>query len=189
MKTLKRKVVVATSCLMLSMIFFAASAFALTGIGLNNVAAQVQEKSSWCWAATSSMAAKYLGATNATQSNIVTAVFGSTWDFAGTVYDMQTGLSAYSVYSTPRLSNISFLQVTNNIDMKSTVIAGIKYHDASRTIGHALLVRGYYFNTANSQQNLYYIDPADASSNVMSYSSFNNNSSWYWINTLDNIYK
>lgn len=188
MKILKMKVVAATSCLVLAMVFFAASAFALTGIGLNNVTAQVQEKSRWCWAATSSMAAKYLGATSATQSNIATAVFGSPWDFAGTVHDMQTGLAAYNVYSTPRLSNISFLQVTNNIDMDSTVIARIKYHDTSRTIGHALLIRGYYFNTTYSQQNLYYIDPEDASSNVMSYSSFNNNSSWYWVNTLENIY-
>lgn len=37
MKILKMKIVMATSCLVLAMVFFAASAFALTGIGLNNV--------------------------------------------------------------------------------------------------------------------------------------------------------
>ncbi|MNF02675.1 hypothetical protein D3C80_2018620 [compost metagenome] len=59
---------------------------------------------------------------------------------------------------------------------------------AGSTLGYAFLVKGYYYNTDNSIQNMYYIDPKDASSsNVQSFSTFKSNSLYTWTNTVNNI--
>jgi hypothetical protein len=188
MKNKSTKLMIMTIlCFLLSAGLFSTSVFAITGFKFNSVVAQQQEKSNWCWAATASMAAKYLGVNNATQSNIVTAVFGSAWNFAGSIYDIRDGLDAFDIYSVPNTSPVSFLQITNDIDMGSNVIALVDFTDPNQFFGHAFLIRGYYFDTSVGHQNIYYIDPQDASAHVNSYSSFNSNSSWYWKHTVYNI--
>ncbi|WP_445667324.1 papain-like cysteine protease family protein [Paenibacillus sp. FSL K6-1230] len=71
----------------------------------NSVTGQVQQKSYWCWAAVTSMLANYLGA-NATQSQIVTKIYGSAVNKTGTVIDMKNALSNWNIRSTTILNII-----------------------------------------------------------------------------------
>jgi hypothetical protein len=185
MKLSKVKVFTLFTFVLMSVSMFAASVSAYVSYKYNPVTAQVQEKTLWCWAATSSMAGKYLGATNATQTNIVTFVKGSAVNDTGTVYDMKSGLGNYNVKSTALLTTISFGDVIYNVEKNMNMISVISWSSGG---GHALLIRGYYQDTGNSTQNVYYIDPADGSYNSRSYSSFSSNSSWTWGNTLSAIY-
>jgi hypothetical protein len=166
----------------MSVSLFAASVYA-SNLNLHNVTPQQQEKSSWCWAAVSSMAAKYLGVSNASQSNIVKAVYGTDYDVSGTVYDASQALSSFGIYSIPTTSRLGYNNVVYDIDNYSNVLAFIKYKGTSA--GHALLIRGYY--SSKTSENIYYIDPANGSYYVKPYEEFWNNSSWQWVDTIKNI--
>lgn len=130
------------------------------------------------------MLGNYLGATP-TQSQIVTYIYGSPVDQTGTVTDMKNALANWNVSSTALLTTISFGDIIYNIDRNMNMNAAIGYHGGG---GHALLIRGYYQDTSNSTQTVYYIDPFNGSYNTMSYSSFSYNSNWYWGNTLTAVY-
>lgn len=181
MKVLRFKKIISVSCSIASILLFTASAYAYS-VNINNVIPQEQQQTFWCWAATSSMAANYLGVSSATQSNIVTAAFGSPYNVTGTVNDMKRGLAAYGITSTALNTSIAFNTIVSNIDSRSNVITTIKQSNGN---GHALLIKGYYSDV----QNLYYVDPADASSNVMAYSTYKSNSNWNWIDSLTSIAK
>lgn len=167
------------------MLFYSQAAFAYVDYKLLSVPAVKQEKSNWCWATVTQMIAKHLGASNATQTDIVTYVKGSPVNETGTVYDMQKGLSKYGIKSTPITSTISFASITSEINSGQPIGTVITWKSGG---GHAHTIRGFYEDTSNSTQNLYYIDPLDASYNIMSYSNYLNNSSFRWVNTLHAIY-
>ncbi|MFD2412067.1 papain-like cysteine protease family protein [Paenibacillus rhizoplanae] len=172
-------------CSIISASLFAASVYAASGISINSVNAQKQQGNYLCWAAVASMAGQYLGKSNATQYNIVAATKGMYMDTAGNVYDAKNGLAAYGVNSIALLSMPTYDNIMYNINTNSNVLAFTS--KAGSTIGHAFLIKGYYYNTDNNIQNLYYIDPADASSNVQSFSTFKSNSIYTWVNTVNNI--
>lgn len=107
----KSKVTLVLVCFLVSTALFATSAQAAFNYRHNPVTAQIQQRSLWCWAATSSMAGQYLGATGATQTNIVTYVKGSpTINDSGNVSDMQKGLAKYGVNSSTFLESLVFLR-------------------------------------------------------------------------------
>jgi hypothetical protein len=172
-------------CSIISASLFTASVYAASGISIHDVSAQKQQGGYLCWAAVSSMAGQYLGKSNATQYNIVTAAKGLYMDTAGSVYDAQKGLAAYGVSSTALVTVPTYDNITSNINGNSNVLAFMSKTGA--TLGHAFLIKGYYYNTDTSTQNLYYIDPADASSNIQSFSTFKSNSIYTWVNTVNNI--
>ncbi|MGG0823783.1 papain-like cysteine protease family protein [Paenibacillus turicensis] len=185
MKKIKLKTLSIIMCSIMSLSLFAASVYAASGAMIHDVTAQQQEGDYLCWAAVSSMAGKYLGKSNATQYNIVKNVKGVYMDTAGTVYDAQQGLSGYGISSSASLSVPSYNTIVSNIDNYSNVLAFTSRTGSS--IGHAFVIKGYYYNTSNNTQNLYYVDPADASSNISSYSTFKSNSTQKWVNTVSNI--
>jgi hypothetical protein len=182
---MKKKIQILFPAILASMLFYAQAAFAYVDYKTLSVPAIAQEQSNWCWATVTQMIAKYFGA-NATQTDIVTYVKGSPVNQTGTVYDMQKGLSKYNITSTPSTSTISFGTVISEINNNQPIGTVILWKSGSG--GHAHAIRGYYEDTSNSTQNLYYIDPGDASYNIMSYSNYLNNSSFYWVNTLHAIY-
>lgn len=98
---------------------------------------------------------------------------------------MQRGLAAYNVSSTALVTVPTFENVVSNIDTNSNVIASMVKPGTNS--GHAFLINGYYYNTANSTQNLYYIDPQYGSSNVQNFNTFKSNTNWTWVNTVNNI--
>lgn len=182
MKKTKLKPLTIVLSSVISASLFGASVYAASGAMVNNVASQVQQGSYLCWAAISSMAGQYLGKSNATQKNIVQAAKGIYMDTAGTVYDAKTGLAAYGVSSSTMLTPLSYSTIVNNIDNYSNVLAFSS--KAGSSIGHAFLIKGYYYNDSNNIENLYYIDPADGSSNVQNYSTFKANNTYTWKDSL-----
>jgi len=185
MRNKKLGLLTSLSFLLISLSIFVPNAAAYVAYKYNPVAAQVQEKSLWCWAATASMAAKYLGASSATQTNIVTFVKGSAVNDTGTVYDIKNGMAHYTVYSTALLSSLSFGDIIYNIDRNMNMVAVVTWTSGG---GHAYLIRGYYQDTGAGTSNVYYIDPADGSYNIKSYSTFKNNSASNWVNSVTAIY-
>lgn len=163
---------------------FVSTASAYVGYRLLNIAAVQQEQSNWCWAASTEMVADYFGA-NATQTDIVRYVKGSVVNETGTVYDIQKGLSHYNISSTPVLSSLSFQTIVNQINNGQPQVAIIRWASGG---GHAYVIRGYYEDTSASKQDVYYIDPWDASYNLMAYSSFVSNNSFSWVNSVHAIY-
>lgn len=172
------------SCLLLSFFLFTSSAFAYINYKNNSVTGQVQQKSYWCWAAVTSMLANYLGA-NATQSQIVTKIYGSAVNKTGTVIDMKNALSNWNIRSTTILNSVSFCEIISNIDKNMNLSAAIAWTDGN---GHALLIKGYYQDTNKSVRNVYYIDPADGTGYIKNYNEFVSNSAWDWRNTLSTVY-
>lgn len=185
MKKTKLKTLSIIISSIISASLFAASVYAASGITINSVTAQKQQGDYLCWAAVSSMAGQYLGKTNATQYNIVTAAKGMYMDTVGSVFDAQKGLAAYGVNSIALSTSPTYDNIMNNINNNSNVLAFMSKPGSA--YGHAFLIKGYYYNTDNSIQNLYYIDPENASSNVQSYSTFKSNSIYTWVNTVNNI--
>lgn len=93
-------------CSIISASLFTASVYGASGLSIHDVSAQKQQGGYLCWAAVSSMAGQYLGKSNLTQYNIVTAAKGLYMDTAGSVYDAQKGLAAYGVSSTALVTNL-----------------------------------------------------------------------------------
>lgn len=188
MRFRKTKVTLMMSCFLMSITLFATSASAEFIYRHNAVSAQVQQRTLWCWAATSSMAGQYSGASAATQTNIVTYIKGSpTINDTGNVYDMQQALAHYGVKSFTHFEPMIFSSVKADINSNKNLVAMIAWNSGG--IGHALLIRGYNENTVTKEHNVSYIDPANASYNMMAYNAFVRNNSWYWTNSLTSISK
>jgi hypothetical protein len=183
MKLQKRKFFKIFMTMLVSMFFLMGTASAYVDYNTLSVPAYSQEESNWCWAAATEMAANFLGA-NSTQSYIVTLIYGSPVNETGTIANIQTALLNYNVKSTTLLSNLSFDTIVYEIGRGEPIIAGVTASAGS----HAVVIRGYYQDTNASTQNVYYIDPTDASYHIMAYSSFVSNSTFKWNNTVHAIY-
>ncbi|MBL0385277.1 C39 family peptidase [Tumebacillus sp. ITR2] len=170
--------------LLISTALFAQSASAYVSYRLLSVPASLQQQSLWCWAASTEMVAKYFGA-NATQSDIVTYVKGSPVNVTGTVADVQRGLSKYNIKSSYIATTMTFQTIANQASNGQPMVASISYTDGT---GHALVIRGYYEDTSLSKQDVYFIDPANATYNILPYGDFLSNSKFRWVNSVYAIY-
>ncbi|MCE3200676.1 papain-like cysteine protease family protein [Paenibacillus sonchi] len=144
-----------------------------------------QEQTNWCWVASSVGVIDFLG-TPPTQNDFVNYVKGGVVNQAGTVADVKQGLQHWNVSSTTG-SSLSFQTVANQTSNNQPIISGIIWKSGG---GHMYTIRGYYEDTNSSKQDLYYIDPWPGNSNynIMSYSNFLNNSSFFWNESVYNIY-
>jgi hypothetical protein len=183
LKKIKLKALSVVLCSIMSVSLFAASVYA-SNLNIHNVTAQKQEKNFWCWAAVSSMAAKYLGVSNASQSNIVKTIYS--WDFntTGTVNDANKALRSFGIDSVVTNSRLGYNNVVYDIDNYSTVLAFVQLKNDNNE-GHAYLIRGYY--SSKTSENIYYIDPREGTYHVKPYEEFWNNDSWRWVDTVKNI--
>lgn len=132
-----------------------------------NIDDQQQETDSWCWAACVQMICYYFGS-YPSQSQIVTLVRG--WpdpDYGGTRENMQYTLGCYNIKSTINSSgSLSFGSVISYINSGKPIISLSSYHSR--------VVRGFYEDTSNSIQDIYYIDPLFSNGYfVLAYSQYN----------------
>lgn len=158
---------------------FTTQADAYIGYKILNIDDRTQETDSWCWATCVQMICCYFGA-NPSQSDIVTFICG--WadpDYGGTRTDMKNALYHYNVKSTISSSGkLSFGNISSYINSSKPIIA--------LGSGHARVVRGYYEDTSNGTQDVYYIDPLFYNGYfVNTYSNFG---SWWDQGYLYNIY-
>lgn len=182
----KLRFVVVLSLLLVSLMASVQVAYAYVSYQLLSITAYSQEQTNWCWATTDQMIIKYLGG-SATQTQIVTFVKGSPVNEPATDTESQTGLAHWNVSSTCITygSVPSFGTVISQIQSNKPIDAGIYWTSGG---GHYLLIRGYYEWTEQNKQDVYYIDPYDASYNYMNYDTFKSNSTFNWKDGLYNIH-
>lgn len=115
-----------------------------------------QQKSNWCWAATSQCIIDKIAGRRPTQTQIVTNIWGSDVNYTVSPdRDMQS-LSAWGVgsYRTSPYAPIGFAVVKWDIDASKPLKATISWTSGG---GHDYVINGYYEN--GTDQQIYYLDP------------------------------
>lgn len=145
-----------------------------------NVDGVVQEKTSWCWAASSKCVIDYLGAWSPrpSQTQIVTAVKGSAVNEGANYFESHNSIHYFMVDSSDSMFPVSWVTVKDNIKgwyspMRVTV--------AWKVGGaHTMVMYGYYED--QYVKNVSYMDPWGANPrwNFRTYDSFKSNSDWTW---------
>ncbi|MEK5086931.1 papain-like cysteine protease family protein [Paenibacillus sp. FSL M8-0228] len=147
-----------------------------------------QEKSNWCWAATSQMAIEHLGG-NKTQSQIVKYIKGSLVNKGGTDKEVKSALAYGGLNSTIDKEPIPFGTIISQIKRNQPQLAHIVWKDDS-DLGHMYLINGYSDNTNLGFQKVYYKDPAvgEKMDKIDYYDGFVNNRDFSWYSTINEIY-
>lgn len=171
---LKIKRIVTLMLVMIVMLSSTLPAHAITTLDVNYIK---QEKTQWCWAASSQMTGKYVyPSATATQTQIVVHVKGSNINKPATV--------AETVNATMFVTNdtINFVGVYNPFSfatVKQYINAGLPiqplvhktYSDGTES-GHYYVIYGY--NETSSGNYLYIVDPWDGYGKYVSYNDFLN---------------
>ena len=139
----------------------------------------------WCWISCGTSVVKYAGY-NITNNDFALATIGNaTYDVPGTVLDVQSGLSNWSISSNCVPNSLAYSTVKNNLYSGKPCIAAIAYVGAS--IGHTVVIDGY--DESPIFGNIIQImDPDSAGSRqLVPFTYFNSNSYYYWANSMYNI--
>ncbi|MBR4555784.1 MAG: hypothetical protein IKO27_09365 [Ruminococcus sp.] len=161
-----------------------------TMMGLSTKAAYVdvtavkQQKTNWCWAACAQMSAMIAcPAYYHNQSQIVTYIFGSTYNYAANIYQAAMGASYGSCYYrtfSSTSSPLSFSQINAKLTAGYPVQAGMVHYSGSTPDGgHMLEI--YQTYSIFSINYVLLVDPYDGSRGTLSYN--------YLLNTGPSGYK
>lgn len=123
-----------------------------------NVTPVRQEKSNWCWAATTRMIIDYLHTWSPvpSQTNIVTTVKGSPVNEGASDAEMTNALNWYMVSTTPTDGNISFSDIKRMLSgWYSPIETSIIWTATGKA--HAQVIYGYEENGV--YQGVYVLDP------------------------------
>ncbi len=147
-----------------------------------NITDRRQEKSNWCWAATTLVIIDYLNTWSPlpSQADIVTTVKGSAIDQGATYQEMTNALSWYMVSNTPKSGTLSFSNVKNMLSgWYSPVETSIGWVGGNGN-GHAQIIYGYEEN--GIYQGLYVFDPRQSGTQryYYNYSDYCDNDEFYW---------
>lgn len=141
-----------------------------------------QEKSNWCWAASSQSILRYFG-TSVTQTQFVNYVKNSTRapNLTASDAEAKSGLSHWRVSSTQTTSYLPFSTIISEIyTYNRPIYAGWSWTSGG---GHALVLDGYEDDTTDYVE---YMDPGDGGFHMATYSWFKGGSSYdhVWDGTL-----
>ncbi len=147
-----------------------------------NMTDRRQEKSNWCWAATTLMIIDYLNTWNPlpTQTDIVTTVKGSAVNDGATYSEMTNALSWYMVANTPKSGTITFANVKNMLSgWYSPIETSIGWVGGNGN-GHAQIIYGYEEN--GEYQGLYVLDPRMSGTQrfYYNYDEYKDNDDFFW---------
>ncbi|WP_018883963.1 papain-like cysteine protease family protein [Paenibacillus massiliensis] len=147
-----------------------------------------QEKTKWCWAASSQMVIEYLGG-NKSQSQIVKYIKGSTINAGASDQEVIRVLDWAKISATRISGNLPFGKVISQISNNQPILAHINWKKDSE-LGHMVVIRGHYNHSETGKWDIYYKDPAQnaITNNVLAYDEFNDNSDFYWNSTIHSIY-
>ncbi|MED1803018.1 papain-like cysteine protease family protein [Brevibacillus porteri] len=148
-------------------------------LGVKNVK---QSQTNWCWAATSQSVLDYYNIFSI-QDGIVKVVKGKVVNRTATVDEVQEGLREYGLDSSAT-GSLSFSELKSELNADDPVLAGIQYKDGG---GHMVVIDGY--EEDGRSKYIEYMDPAKGSHVVKSYSSFKDNSSQEWFESIYNFSK
>lgn len=147
-----------------------------------SVPKEKQEKTLWCWAASSVSILENLG-TNTTQSDFCTVVKGKITNKAANDSEAQDGLSHYGYSSKLTTSYLSFNTIRLEIyNYERPIYMGWSWNSGG---GHALVIDGY---DMSSEDYVSYMDPHDGAYHYGTYDWVKGNSSNHvWDGTLYKI--
>ena len=138
-----------------------------------------QEKTKWCWAASSVSCLTFSGITGVSQTAFVIYVKGSNVNQLATFTEVKSGLTHYGASWLYTSSGMSFSDIIVQMyTNKKPMMAG----RFSGTVGHIVVVKGY--TNTSSEQTVYYMNPSTGTEQYLPYSTFNST----WIETLYNIH-
>ncbi len=148
-----------------------------------------QERTNWCWVASSQMAISYLGGSK-TQSQIVSYVKGSVVNDPGTNAEVIRALNYGGLRGSNVNGSLAFSKVISQVKNNQPIFAAISWNQSPNGTGHMYVIRGFYNDTSTGKQEIYYKDPwpDNPTDNKRSYSDFINNSSFSWRTSIDSIY-
>lgn len=148
-----------------------------------------QERSNWCWVASSQMAISYLGGSK-TQSQIVSYVKGSVVNDPGTNAEVIRALNYGGLHGSNVNGSLALSKVISQVKNNQPIFAAISWNTSPNGTGHMYVIRGFYNDTSSGRQEIYYKDPwpANKTDNVESYSKFLNNDEFSWKSSVDSIY-
>jgi hypothetical protein len=145
-----------------------------------------QEKSRWCWAASSVCCLHYFGVYWATQSLFCGCVFGSTEDRGATVEDIQFGLSCFNYASTVTYSYLTYSTIkSETYTYKRPFIAA--WYRPYPLGGHAVVPCGYDDDTTDY---VYYMDPGNGAIHESTFTWFKGGTGYdhTWGSSAKNIH-
>lgn len=151
-----------------------------------DVSSTLQEKSNWCWAASTQATANCIREKRGLSQNaIVRSVKGTDVNERANSDEMIKALSNDRISSKFFYRSFTFDEVMSDINKGRPIIAAIKSPDKSSS--HDVVVFGYQEPDDNSEsENIYYMDPWDGSKKLVEYSYFLNNNTFYWDHTYGN---
>lgn len=169
-----------TVLLVISLMFSSFAAETTATVAVKRV---TQEKSNWCWAA-SSVSAMYHYNKSVTQSQFVKKVKGNTNNVGGSVANVKAGLKAYGL-SSSNASALTFTQVKQDINASRPIIAGWKWNTNG---GHMVVVNGWDTGTGKEKY-VQYMDPFYGKYYSVLYSTLKSNTKYYWSESVYQIKK
>lgn len=150
-----------------------------------NVPNKLQERSLWCWDASSvSILGKY-GKT-VSQSSFCTTVKGFIVNETATDSEAQSGLNTDGLSSSYTASSIAFNSIISNVyTNKKPMYAGWTWSSGG---GHAMVIDGYNITTDNYVS---YMDPGDGTHHTSTYTFYEGGSGYdhVWDGTIYNFSK
>ncbi|MGL5354676.1 MAG: papain-like cysteine protease family protein [Clostridium sp.] len=169
---------ISTCCLAVLFVFLINSQ--ITNATSLNINGEVQEKTNWCWSATTKSVSDYLGGAGLSQTQIVTSVKGSAINEGASPTEQKTALNKDGINTTYVNGRISYDSIKNMISgWYSPILAHIAWTSGG---AHAVVIYGY---TEGAYNYISYMDPWGPNSrwNSCDVYYFNGNNSFSWART------
>ncbi|MCY9511895.1 C39 family peptidase [Paenibacillus larvae] len=141
-----------------------------------------QEKSNWCWAASSTSILKFKGI-NVDQCDFVKHVKSTTTcnNVTANVKEAQSGMHDYGLSSKYYKGNLSVTQVQDQIDEGNPIYVSWGWKTGG---GHAIVIYGYNGTLDPNNWYIKYMDPWDGIKTTMEYENFKGGTgydrTWRW---------
>ena len=143
-----------------------------------------QERSNWCWAASSLMIINYLTGSKPSQCSVVKKGKASTScpnEPGSFGRDIQRALDAYGITDGWRVGGPTAESVARTlIDQKRPIMVRYGYHSSGKRTGHVVVLRGYTWNPGGKYYTYSWNDPASGTIKSGRYTYLVNNSTWQW---------
>lgn len=157
------------------------NSYAFTGMDILGLDVETQEKTQWCWAASSVGILDYYNISK-TQSQFVKQVMGSVVNVPAADSEAESGMDAFGISGTVTSSSLSYDQVYTQIYTNDDPIYAGWSWDAGG--GHAVVIMG--FNNFGGSD-VYYEDPGDGSRYRVTHSWMQSGGGHVWDGSIYNL--
>lgn len=163
------------------------------GVGLG-VPMYKQEKSLWCWAASSKMMIAYVAKQYPAQCDVVKKGLNKSKcdDLTGVFYgDIDRALSAYGVNPGTAYNSVpTEAKLRENLNASKPVMIRYGYKSTLlKKVGHVVVIKGYEWNASAGAYRYSWQDPGSGTTVTGTFGYLKNNSTWAWTHSRFNMTK